>query len=95
MFGVQIHYVFIVGVFMMVQRCVKVAVFVEVQKKHESILFSLSSSFVDLQCVAKLAIKDVRNEGGTDRKGEIWVHGHRFGDRQVCFESTKRNEGRW
>ena len=94
-FGVQIHSLFIICVFMMVQRCVKVAVFVEIQKEHQSIFFSFSSSFVDPQCVAKLAIKDVRNKRRTDRKGKIWVHGHGFGNRQVSFESTKRNEGRW
>ena len=68
MFGVQIHFLFIVGVCMMVQRCVKVTIFVEVQKEHESILFSLTPSFVDLQCVAKLALKDVRDKTRTDRK---------------------------
>ena len=67
MFGLQIHSILVVG-FMMVQRCVKVTIFVEVQKEHESILFSLTPSFVDLQCVAKLALKDVRDKTRTDRK---------------------------
>ena len=70
---VKIHFIFIRVVLMMVFSGVKVSVLVEVEKHQHAVLFSLPSSLVDPQCVAELALKDVRNKGGTDCKLEFWV----------------------
>ena len=71
--GVKIHFIFIRDVLMMVFSGVEVSVLVEVEKYQQPVLFSLPSSLVDPQCVAELALKDVRKKGGTDCKVEFWV----------------------
>ena len=93
--GVQIHPTFPADACILFQRCEEITILVEVQQEHQPILFPFPSSFIDLQCVAELALKDVGDKGGTDGKREVRMDGHGMGHTQVCLEATKGNECGW
>ena len=61
-----------------------------VKKKYQLIFLSLPTGGINLQLVAKLAIKNCRLERGADREADV---GPQFGN-HCSGECTKGNESR-
>ena len=68
------------------------SIFVVIQDQQELVSFSLSTSSVQLQLIALLALEDCLLEGGTDRKGNSLdsLKVVRYG--KIRFVSTEGDE---
>ena len=68
------------------------SIFVVIQNQQELVAFSLSTSSVQLQLIALLALEDCLLEGGTDRKGNSLdsLKVVRYG--KIRFVSTEGDE---
>ena len=79
-------------VFILLRDGLDGTVFVVIQNQQELVAFSLSTSSVQLQLIALLALEDCLLEGGTDRKGNSLdsLKVVRYG--KIRFVSTEGDE---
>ena len=89
-FSVQTHLVLVFNRSTFLKSGFKWALFVEINEKHQPISFPLSPGPIELHRVAKLTLKDVRDEGCANGVRQtwmcvLWIH------RQFGLKSTIRD----